>query len=352
MTTAATDGAPGGSVAVSPFTGDAAEWDAFVREQPEWTHFHGYGWRSIMQRVFGHESPYLCARDREARLAGILPLVWVKSRLFGRYLVSLPFLNYGGPLGSELAVRALVDAASQEAQRGRALLLELRSAHELPTELPRSDRKITVRLSLAADEEAMWSRLASKVRSQIRRPTKDGYIARTGLEELEAFYTVFAHHMRDLGTPVLPRSFFSEIVSTFRDSVRIATAYLGQVPVAAAFGFRWADRFELTWASALLAHKKAAPNMLVYWELIRNCVREGVTEFDFGRCTPGSGTHRFKRQWGGVDAPLYWYQRADRPDTHTPSPDDSAYAWGPRLWRHLPVRVATLLGPRIVRFIP
>ena len=36
----------------------------------------------------------------------------------------------------------------------------------------------------------------------------------------------------------------------------------------------------------------------------------------------------------------------------TPSPDDAAYAWGPRLWKRLPLPVATALGPRIVKYIP
>ena len=36
----------------------------------------------------------------------------------------------------------------------------------------------------------------------------------------------------------------------------------------------------------------------------------------------------------------------------TPSPDDGAFSWGPRLWRRLPLPVATALGPSIVRYIP
>jgi FemAB-related protein (PEP-CTERM system-associated) len=341
-----------GAPRVAPFTGDGAEWDSFVRAQTGWTHFHLHGWRRVMERAFGHRCLYLAARGDDGALRGVLPLVRVKSPLFGHFLVSMPFLNYGGPLGDADAVRALVAAASAEAQRSRAKLLELRSPTEQPIDLPVSHRKITVRLDLADTPDAQFKRFDAKLRSQIRKPQKDGVTVRLGLDQVPQFYEVFAHHMRDLGTPVLSRRFFEEIVATFPDSTLLAVAYLEEKPVATGLGFRWGDEFEITWASSLLSAKKSAPNMLVYWELLQACVRDGVRRFDFGRCTPGGGTHKFKQQWGGADAPMYWYQRSESPDAKTPSPDDGAYSWGPRVWKKLPIAVANAVGPRVVKYIP
>ncbi len=337
---------------VEAFAGDPLEWDEFAARQPGWTHYHGYGWRRVIEDAFGHECMYLAVRDASGALAGVLPLVRVRSRLFGHYLVSMPFLNYGGPLGSADAVRALAGAASVDAAHSGAKLLELRSAVPLPVDLPVSHRKITVLLDLPAHEEAVWDGLDSKVRSQIRRPQKDGAVVRHGLDQLSAFYDVFARHMRDLGTPVLPRTFFDRIAATFPESTRLAVAYIEDRPVATALGFRYGDEFELTWASSLRDVKKSSPNMLVYWEMMRCAVREGVRRFNFGRCSPAGGTHRFKLQWGGRDQPLHWYQWADRPGVTTPSPDGGAYAWGPRIWKRLPLRVASAIGPRVVKYIP
>ena len=84
---------------VQEYSGTSAEWDAFVRAQAGWTHFHQYGWRRVMENALGHETLYLSATDETGSLTGVLPLVRVKSRLFGHFLVSMPFLNYGGPLG-------------------------------------------------------------------------------------------------------------------------------------------------------------------------------------------------------------------------------------------------------------
>src|SRR5205085_12160514 len=93
------------------FDGPATEWDAFASAQKGYTHFHRYGWRRVMQDVYGHDCIYVAARDERGALAGVLPLVRVKSMLFGHFLVSMPFLNYGGPLGTDEATRALVDEA-------------------------------------------------------------------------------------------------------------------------------------------------------------------------------------------------------------------------------------------------
>src|SRR5258708_6158567 len=114
------------TVRVERFEGTAAEWDAVVRSCADWTHFHLYGWRSIIEKVFAHECLYLAARAGDGRLVGLLPLVRVKSLLFGHYLVSMPFLNYGGPLGDAVAVRALADEAVSTAKDSGAKLLELR----------------------------------------------------------------------------------------------------------------------------------------------------------------------------------------------------------------------------------
>jgi FemAB-related protein (PEP-CTERM system-associated) len=338
------------SLRIAAWSGPAEAWDAFGEAQQGWTHFHRHGWRDVIASVHGHECPYLAAYDGE-RLAGVLPLVRVKTALFGHYLVSMPFLNYGGPLGEPAAVRALAAEAARLARAGNAKLLELRSAVELPVDLAVSHRKITVMLDLVpGDAGAVFNAFKGKLRSQIRRPQKEGVTVRFGPDQLGPFYDVFAHHMRDLGTPVQPRAMFERIAGTFPDDAWFGCAYLGNRPVACGAGFRWDSQFEMTWASALTEFQSLAPNMMLYWAFIERAAAEGLALFNFGRCTPGSGTHRFKLQWGGRDVPLYWYQAGEA--GATPSPDQAAYAWGPRLWRRLPVRVASALGPLIVRGIP
>src|SRR5215510_5301420 len=145
---------------VSRFEGQPAEWDEFVRAQPGWTHFHLHGWRTVIERVFRHECIYLVARNPTTeRLVAVLPLVRVRSVIFGHFLVSMPFVNYGGPLGAAEGVRALAAEATNIAQRTRVRLLELRNRAELPLDLPASHRKLTVVLDLPSDAKTLFASL-------------------------------------------------------------------------------------------------------------------------------------------------------------------------------------------------
>lgn len=340
------------SVSVESYRGGAAEWDGFVRRQEGWTHPHRYGWRGIIEDVHGHDTRYLAARDSEGRLTGVLPLVRVRSLVFGHYLMSMPFLNYGGPLGSERAVDELIARATEMAESEGADLLELRSRQALKTDMPVSHRKIAVTLDLPKDPEILWDGLDSKVRSQVRRPRKEGVEVRWGGDQVEPFFEVFSTHMRNLGTPTQPRDLFEAVRTTFGADAWFGCAYLDGKPIACGCGLVANDEVEMTWASDLFAYRKIAPNMLLYWSFMERAIEEGLSTFNFGRCTPGSGTHRFKKQWGTDDEKLWWYQWPQEGRESTPSPDEDRWSWGPKVWRKLPESVANAVGPRVVRYIP
>jgi serine/alanine adding enzyme len=340
------------TLTVATYAGPPGPWDDFVRACPGWTHFHLHAWKPLIERVFGHACPYLAAQDETGALAGVLPLVDVRSLLFGRYFMSMPFLNYGGPLGTPGAVRALAARAAELATAGRAKLLELRSRDELPLDLAVSHRKITVVLDLApGGPDAVFNGFKAKLRSQVRRPQKEGVTVRFGADQVAPFYEVFARHMRDLGTPVLPRALFEEIAKAFPDDAWFGCAWKDGVPIACGAGFVFNGEFEITWASALRAYNAISPNMALYWGFIERASQAGLKAFNFGRCTPGSATHKFKLQWGSRDVQLYWYQ-ASQGTVATPSPDDGPYALATKVWMKLPLPIANLIGPRIVRGIP
>ena len=340
-------------LAVAPFTGSTAEWDDFVVSQEHSSFCHLLGWRQIVTDVLGHEPLYKVAVDGDGLWRGVLPLVRVRHRVFGHYLLSMPFLNYGGPVGSPSANGQLAIQAAQEAERSGADLLELRSRYPVPTGLRTTDRKITVLLELPSSSDSLWREgFRAKLRSQIKRPLREGMEVRFGIEQVEPFYEVFARTMRDLGTPVLGRAFFERIARVFADIVVFAAVYSGTRPVAAGCGFAWRDEFEISWASSLREYNSLAPNMLLYWGLMDHMISRGVRVFNFGRCTPGSTTHRFKSQWGGVDVPLPWVQWSAKGLAAPPSPDSPYYKLATGAWQHVPLAIANRLGPRIARYLP
>jgi FemAB-related protein (PEP-CTERM system-associated) len=341
------------SIAIEEFRGSPAEWDAFVRAQPQWTHCHLFGWKTVMTRALGHECLYLAARDPAGQLIGILPLVRVRSLVFGHYLVSMPFLNYGGPLGSDAAVQELVARATALAQRDKAKLLELRSRAPLPITLPVSHRKVAVLLDLAPGApDAVWQNISSRLKSYVRRTQKGGVTVRFGSDQLGEFFQVFARHMHELGTPTHHRRLFETIAEVFPEDAWFGCAYHDGRPVACGCALRWGSEVEVTWASAIASAPDLRPNALLYWAFMERAATEGLRTFNFGRSTPGSGPHEFKRRWGSRDEPLWWYDLSSHDGATTPSPQDPALAWGPRLWKRLPLGLATALGPSIVRCLP
>jgi len=334
--------------------GQRGAWDDFVARADGGSFCHLAAWRDILADVLGAECLYWAAVDDSGSWQGVLPLVRVRSRIFGHYLVSLPFLNDGGPLGAPDARERLVAEAVSEARRTGADLLELRTRDATAGEasLSQSDRKITVVLPLPPVAESLFKAFPAKLRSQIRRPIKEGLTVRFGLEQREPFYEIFTRTMRDLGTPVLPAAFFDRIATAFPELVLFGVVYRGDEPLAAGCGFTWGREFEMTWAGSLRASRPIAANMLLYWSFMEHVIGRGVSAFNFGRCTPGGGTHHFKRQWGGEDVPLAWSQWSSREVRATPSPDRPIYRAAAAVWRRLPLAMVNRLGPVLARRLP
>ncbi|MBL8201867.1 MAG: FemAB family PEP-CTERM system-associated protein [Chromatiales bacterium] len=334
--------------------GATAEWDDFARTTPGGTLYHRLAWRRIFAGEFGWETHYLGARDASG-LAGILPLVRLKSRLFGDFLVSLPCVNYGGVVArNEAADRLLVSAAVELAGSLRVSHLELRELQPRDSAWPVRTDKVSMQGGLAANPEEHWGQLPAKLRSQVRRPQKEGATARIGgAELLPQFYAVFARNMRDLGTPVYGRSFFAAIARELGEHMDVVIADLHGQPVAAGILLHSGGRTEIPWASSLRSANRLGVNMLMYWESLKRAISRGSTVFDFGRSTQDSGTYRFKRQWGAEPVPLYWhYWLADGGALPRLNPSNPKYALAIAAWQRLPLWLANGLGPHIVRNLP
>lgn len=339
---------------VEVFAGGADEWDRAVASLPGGTFCHLHAWGDVLADTFGHETRRWVVRGPSGEIRALLPLVSMKSLLFGRNLLSMPFLNYGAAVGDAAGTAALTLAALELGRESGAGLVELRGRARPTADVPVSTEKVTVVLPLPDDPDTLWNTgLKAKVRSQIRRPSKEGMSAALGHGLLDDFYRVFARNMRDLGTPVLPKKFFRNLVGAFPEHVVTAVVRTREgTPAAAGLGFLYRGEFELTWASSLREHSREAPNMLLYWSLMEEVIRRGGRLFNFGRCTPGGGTHRFKLQWGGEDQQLFWVRWTPRGGAAPPHRDQGSYRHAVAVWKRLPLPVANALGPMISRGLP
>jgi hypothetical protein len=200
----------------------------------------------------------------------------------------------------------------------------------------------------------MWDGFPSKLRSQVKKAWKNGLTEQTGGGELlPAFYRVYRRNMRFLGSPPLPDTFFAAMFERFGGQAAICCVNGGGHPVAAGILLASGPVMEVPWAASRPRARSSAANMLLYWTMIRSAIEDGYDVFDMGRSTPGTGSHRFKGQWGGQSQPLAWtyWQRwpAQLPAYTRGGPD---LAMARRVWSHLPLWLTETLGGRLIRHIP
>ena len=228
---------------------DRERWQAFVASRGDDAGYHAWSWQRVFENAFGHRSIYLIA-ERGGEVVGVLPLVLIKSRLFGNTLTSLPFLNYGGVMAvGDDAAAALAVAARDAARSHGCRHVELRHVTPQFPELPSKRHKVSMRLRVTAN---MWDALDRKVRNQIRKAEKSGLVVERGGEALISdFYNVFARNMRDLGTPVYSRRLFEEVLRAFPDRAQLHIVRLEGAPIAAGLTYRTAAMVQLPWASSI-----------------------------------------------------------------------------------------------------
>jgi FemAB-related protein (PEP-CTERM system-associated) len=330
------------------------EWDDWVVSRPEASTYHAWRWREIFEQAFPHETLYLAAR-LDGQICGVLPFVVFRSWLFGRFLISLPFVNYGGLLADDDEVAgALVDRAVSFAETEHAAFVELRHVSRRLPMLSTRTHKVGMTRALPRTSAEAWSGLDRKVRNQIRKATRSGLTVETGgADELDRFYGVFAKHMRDLGTPVYSRTFFESVLDKEGDRASCVIVRQGRRPVAAALSLRHRDTVEIPWAASLKRARPTCANSLLYWTILEQAVADGFSTLDLGRSSPDSGPYHFKRQWGATPQPLHW-ECALAPGGLLPSlaPANPKFKVAIATWKRLPVSLANLIGPRIVQSIP
>jgi len=312
-------------------------------------------WLSVLRDGLDQEVFALEAR-MHGETCGFLPLAFIDSMLFGRYLVSLPYLNSNGVIADAPDVQSLlIGRALELADELDVNHLELR--HERAVEHPELNgelsSKVHMRMELPETSDALWKGFDPKVRNQIRKGEKNGFRMEWGGEEsLEPFYAVLSHNMRDLGTPVYSRRLFRAILRTFPEDAEIAVAWNGETPIAAALLLHGKAWTEVPTASSLREYNNTCVNMMMYRHLLDRAIARGQKIFDFGRSTADGPTFKFKKQWGARPAPATWQFALRNGASDALRPDNPRYGRVIRLWRKLPVRLTQFLGPSIVRGIP
>ena len=300
--------------------------------------------------------PYLLIAKQADSPVGTLPLSFVKSTLFGRFLVSLPYVNTAGihAVGDQVASR-LVDRAAELADDLNVRYLELRHESEFSHPILGSTlkSKVHMRFPLPKTKDELWTGFKSKVRNKVKKGDRQGFTIEWGSEELlSGFYEVFSRTMRDLGTPVFSPDLFRSILSVFDGDAELCVVSAEDRPIATALLVHGKSWTLVPSAASLHELNSTNVNDWMYWKLLERSVERGQEGFDFGRCTPEGNTFTFKKKWGAEPEPAIWQYYVRKGSVTDVRPEGGKYDRAVNLWKKLPLPLTRLIGPSIVRGIP
>jgi FemAB-related protein (PEP-CTERM system-associated) len=325
-------------------------WDAYVRDTAASTFFHLSGWRTVLERAFGHKAHYLYA-EQDGAVVGILPLAQVKSILFGNSLSSLPFCVYGGIVAeTDKAAAALRAEACRLAGNLNVDALELRNNHPSGTGWPVKELYYTFRKTIAEDDEANLMAIPNRQRAMIRKGIKEGLQSEwdAGTDRL---YRVYAESVRNLGTPVFSAKYLRILREVFGDDSSVLMITHEGRDVAGVMNFYFKDEvLPYYGGSTGVARSIKGVNHFMYWELMRRSREQGSRLFDFGRSKAGTGPYSFKKNFGFEPQPLpYEYHLVKSDAVPDINPLNPKYRLMVNTWTKLPLPVANFIGPFLAR---
>ena len=341
---------------------DRGPWDAYVLMHRQGTLFHQISWKQVIENTFGHRSYYLLAESdaageqRTRTICGILPLFVIKSFLFSKALVSVPFGAYGGILSeNKEAADGMLRKAKDIAQSEGLDYLELRNRDDTMEDLSVKDLYVRFHREIYQELKDNLEAIPRKSRRMVRLGEKEGLTCQFGRQELiPSFYEIFARRYHQLGSPVFPRRLFEHFLEEFENHSNILLVKTRDgIPIAGVLTFYYKDEVLPYYAGSLFEYRNIAPNDYMYWQLMKYGWERGYKRFDFGRSKVNTGSYDFKRHWGFEPEPLpYQFFLFGLQEIPNISPANPKYRKRIELWRRMPLWATRIIGPRIVKYIP
>ncbi len=328
---------------------DCARWDAYVLAHPDATFFHRAGWQRVIEQAFGHRTYFFLA-ERAGDMVGVLPLAEIRSRLFGHSLGALPFCAYGGIVADDaVAFRALDATAQALATRLKVGALEYRNQTAQHSDWPTKDLYVTFKKGIDPEPEANMNAIPRKQRAMVRKGIKAGLVGEID-SDTSRFFAAYSASVHRLGTPVFSRTFFRLLKNEFGDDCEVLTIVLDEQIIASVMSFYFRDEVLPYYGGGTDAARAVAGNDFMYWELMRRACERGFRVFDFGRSKRGTGSFDFKKNWGFEPTPLH-YEYFLVGDRSVPeiNPLNPKYRLFIQAWKKMPLALANVIGPHIVK---
>lgn len=336
---------------------DQSAWDEYVQRHPEGRFAHMFAYQCI-EKAYGYKPNYI-AFTESGRIIGVLPLFHARSRIFGRRLISQPFIEYGGflldqQIDSEVFLEIL-DYLDELLKRQRIACLEMhgnQGQSVSSARIIRANPQELAVLPLDRTADDIWLNVISRhVRKAVRKAQREGLTVHCEINESlirDRFYPLYLRSITRLGSLPHPLSYFLECFRAYGDRQRYVWAVKDGTPVACLLGFSCGRRISITNIVSDDRFWNLRPNDLIHWEYIKWACENGMQHFDFGSVRYG-GQSQYKKKWGcELESSGYFFLANSPKDAQFETFDSSSRSIGTagRLWNTLmPQSGARLLGP-------
>lgn len=326
------------------------------------TIYHTTAFRRILADAFGYTPADHAILDAAGRVAALIPLVIGLSLRLRRVGVSLPFANHVDPCAASDGARAAALAALPGIAAAHNLAyLELRLTEEDDAPAPAapgwtvSRANYTFRLPLAGGEQAVLALSTAGNRNHIRKAAKNGLFAVSfDPGRLDGFYRVYRKRMKELGSPAPAIRFFESFFTHLPGHTTLLTvldrargAVVGGMLLLASPGDR---TLYYPYGATLIEYNSRYLGNFMYWEAVKYAIARGFDHLDLGRSPAGSGTYRYKQQWGARPVRLAYLAYSPSGAPAGP-PDRGRLSPLVALWRAVPAFVTDLAGPRLIKYL-
>lgn len=326
---------------------DEKKWDQFVLNSTQSNYCHLLKWRDIIQQSYKYSPLCLVAKEND-EIKGILPLILIKSKIFGNKIVSMPFLDSGGIVAKEpIVFKCFIDYLKKYLKSNQFNSFQLRQSKQEDLGVSSNLSDVTFILKLNKNSDIIWSKLDKKTRNQIRKANSYNLELHTGHQCLKDFYKLYQKSMKRLGTPTHSLGFFQNILQVFPEQTKIFMVKFKNKFIASAILFEFNHILANPWAAADAKSRSLNANNFLYWEIIKYACQNNFKYFDFGRSHKNSGTFHFKKQWSADIKQLFYYQEPFKQKT-----DREKYRSLAKVWSKLPLLLTNFIGPKLRKYIP
>lgn len=339
-------------VVITQLDTESNAWDDYVNSHVEGTFFHLSKWQKVISEAFGHACFYLQA-SIDDRLVGVLPLVEVKSALFGHALISTPFCVYGGAIAENDDIRKQLEAnACKLAEELGVDYLELRYKNKQDSELLLKQAHSTFGCVLPENEDAILAQVKKKQRAVIRHSLKNELSHEFG-KDVDSFYQLLSISYRNLGTPIFSKNYFKLLLAHFGEEVDITVIKDKEGhPSNAVMNFYFNDQVLPYYGGGDAGARALKSADYMYYQVMCNAQQKGCKWYDFGRSKNDSGPYKYKKNWGMEPQPLHYYYHLVKADElPNLSPNNPKYKLFIGMWQKLPLWVSQMIGPFLSKYL-